>query len=429
MVTPRPLGNDVPVYRPARDDAGRPAPPSFASPTDTMSLRDAIQLALLHSPQLAAAGWEVRARDARAAQAGRLPNPTISGLAEDFGATRIAGGPAGQPIQRQTTLQLSQLVELGGKRSARRRVATRERELAEWDFEATRMDVLTGVTHAFVDLLVAQEMVALTRQADELVARVQQSVGARVVAGVVSPIEETKAEVSRASVRVELQRAQRLLEASRQRLAALWGRTEATFPGVRGDLNAIADIPPIEELRARLSQSAEMARWAVEVSRRRAALSAERSKRIPDVTVSGGQRRFTDLDNSAYLVGVSLPLPLFDHNGAAVAEARNRLNKSFEERRAAETRVSVQLADAYRALASAHEEVTTLRQTVLPGSRQTFEAVTEGYRLGKFGYLDVLDAQRTLIGAGSQYLRAVSEYHKAVADVERLIGAPLRDGP
>ncbi|MGI9078306.1 MAG: hypothetical protein ACR2G6_13410 [Gemmatimonadaceae bacterium] len=45
--------------------------------------------------------------------------------------------------------------------------------------------------------------------------------------------------------------------------------------------------------------------------------------------------------------------------------------------------------------------------------------------MGKFGYLDVLDAQRTLIAAGGQYLRAIADYHKAVADVERLIGAPL----
>ncbi len=83
------------------------------------------------------------------------------------------------------------------------------------------------------------------------------------------------------------------------------------------------------------------------------------------------------------------------------------------------------LADAYAALASAHDEATILRTDALPGAQQTFEAVTEGYRLGRFGLLDVLDAQRTLIAVGGQYVRALAEYHKAVAEVERLIGAPL----
>jgi len=66
---------------------------------------------------------------------------------------------------------------------------------------------------------------------------------------------------------------------------------------------------------------------------------------------------------------------------------------------------------------------------VLPGAQQTFDAISEGYRLGRFGFLDVLDAQRTLIDAGSQYLRALSDYYKAVANVERLIGAPLPAPP
>ncbi len=45
--------------------------------------------------------------------------------------------------------------------------------------------------------------------------------------------------------------------------------------------------------------------------------------------------------------------------------------------------------------------------------------------LGKFGFLEVLDVQRTLFGAKAQYLRALASYHQAVAEVERLIGEPV----
>jgi outer membrane protein, heavy metal efflux system len=275
---------------------------------------------------------------------------------------------------------------------------------------------------------VAQEMVSLTRQTADLVEQVRQSVGARVVAGVVSPIEETKADVALASARVESDRALRLLDASRDRLATLWGSSEAVFRWAVGDLNIVSDLPSIAMLQARLTQNPELARWATEISQRQAALSVERSNRLPDLTITAGYRRFADLGVNAYLAGVSLPLPLFDRNQGGTAEATSLLNKAYEERRGTEARISAALRDAYRALSSAHQEVIALRETVLPGSRQTFEAVSEGYRLGKFGYLDVLDAQRTLVAAGGQYLRAVSDYHKAVADVERLIGAPLTGG-
>ncbi len=85
--------------------------------------------------------------------------------------------------------------------------------------------------------------------------------------------------------------------------------------------------------------------------------------------------------------------------------------------------------DAYAVLAAAYDEVTLLRAAVVPGSQQAFEAVSEGYRLGRFGFLDVLESQRTLIANDSQYLRALSQYRKAIAAVERLIGEPLSPAP
>jgi len=415
----------VPVYQTRATDPGRERRPTLIEPTDSMALRDAIALTLMNSPDLAAFAWETRAREARVVQAGRPPNPTLGWLSEDLGAKRMSGAEAQQPIQLQTTLQVSQLVELGGKRSARLHMAVRDRELAEWSFEAARMDALTGVTHAFIDVLVAQEMVALTRQTSELVAQVEQSVGARVVAGVVSPIEQTRAQVSRAAARVEAERAVRQLTSSRERLITFWGGARATFPGVKGTLDVVPNLPTLESLRTRLSQTPALARWAAEISRRQAALAAEQAKRVPDLSLIGGYRRFTDLDNSAYLIGASLSLPLFDRNSGAVDEAKSLVSKAYEERRAAEGRVNAALSDAFRALSSAQQEAVALRETMLPGSRQTFELVTEGYRLGRFAYLDVLDAQRTLIAAEGQYLRALSDYHKAVANVERLIGAPL----
>lgn len=426
-IPPRPLGRDVPVFMSSTTDTGGRSAPAFATATDSISLRDAIAFALLHNPRLAAFAWETRAREARLLQAGQLPNPVLGVDAEDIGASKVGGSvfPRDQLVKPQTTVRLGQLIELGGKRSARQRLAARTRDLAAWDFETARIDVFTNVTHAFVDVLAAQEMVALTEQTTQLVERVRKSVGARVLAGVVSPIEETRAEVALATARVESNRALRQLEAGRRRLATYWGTSGPTFPAATGNLNVTPPVPAFTELTARLVANPDLARWAVEILQREAALAAERSIRIPDVTLSAGYRRFSDLRVGAAVVGASLPLPLFDRNSGGIQEAKSRLSKAYEERRAAEARVSAALAEAYRAVASAYDEVTALRTTVVPGSRETFAAVSEGYRLGKFGYLDVLDAQRTMIAASGQYLRALADYHKAVADVERLIGEPL----
>ena len=427
--SPRPLGRDLPVYQPPPGESGEPQAPAFENPVGAIALRDAVALALLHSPDLAAFAWETRAREARVLQAGKLPNPIVSVLLEDLGASRIDGPMAidasSAAVQPQTTIQLSQLVELGGKRAARRELAALDRDLAAWDYETARIDVFTQVTRAFFDVLAAQETVALTERTMQAVGEVRQSVGARVAAGAVSPIEETRAEISLAAVRVESEQARSLLGAARGRLAATWGSSEATFLSALGDLGEVPSLPTRENLLARLADNPYLARWAAEISQRQAALAFERSKGVPDLEVIAGYRRFTDLGSNALVIGGSISLPIFDRNQGGIEEASNRLSKAYEQRRAAEARVAAALADAYGALTSAHTAVTSLQAAVLPGAQQTFEAINEGYRLGKFGYLDVLDAQRTFIGASGQYLRALADYHKAAVEVERLIGAPL----
>lgn len=419
-----PMAVGVPTYQPAAGGAGRIELPSVEPPTGALTLRDAVGLALLHSPELASFAWEIRAREARIVQAGRPPNPALGVLAEDIGATSVPRATDQQLVQPQLTVQLSQLVELGGKRTARQDVAAANRDLAAWDYETARIDVLTRVTRAFIDAVAAQEAQALAAQTLQVIEQTREAVATRVTAGAVSPIEETRADVALASARVEAERATRLVEASYSRLAAFWGHSQARF-SVTGDLDEIPALPALVDLQARLTTNPVLARWAVEVAQRQAMVALERSRRVPDVSVAAGYRRFTDIDSNALLVGATISLPIFDRNEGGIAEAGSRLAKAYEERRAAELRVSIALVEGYRALSAAYADVIALRDQVLPGSREAFEAISEGYRLGRFGYLEVLDAQRTLVTAGGQYLRALTDYHHAVADVEQLTGAPL----
>jgi cobalt-zinc-cadmium efflux system outer membrane protein len=90
-----------------------------------------------------------------------------------------------------------------------------------------------------------------------------------------------------------------------------------------------------------------------------------------------------------------------------------------------EVRLTTGLSTAYQRLASAHAEATILKTQVLPGAQRAFDAANQGFRLGKFGFLSVLDSQRTLFDSKSQYLLALTDYHQAVAEVERLIGERL----
>ena len=258
-----------------------------------------------------------------------------------------------------------------------------------------------------------------------LAERVVEAVSARVRAGKVSPVEETRTRVTLASVKIEQARAVRELEAARKRLGATWGSTTPRFKTARGKLDQVLPIPTLENLIQRLTQNPDLARWVTEIAQRQATIDLEQSRAIPDLTASLGVTQFTDSNDSALVAGVSIPLPLFNRNQGNIRTAHERLTKAMEERRAAEVSVTTALNTAYQNLAAAQIEVTTLKTQILPGAQSAFNAASAGYRLGKFGFLEVLDAQRTLFGAKAQYLRALASYHQAVAEVERLIGEPV----
>ena len=79
----------------------------------------------------------------------------------------------------------------------------------------------------------------------------------------------------------------------------------------------------------------------------------------------------------------------------------------------------------YQRLAAIDKEIATLRSVLLPGAQSAFDAATKGYQLGRFGYLDVLDAQRTLFQTRTQNLRALADYQRGVSEIERLVGGPM----
>jgi len=234
---------------------------------------------------------------------------------------------------------------------------------------------------------------------DELYRLAEQSlntVAARVQAGKVSPIEETRASAELSKAQIELERAKRSLDAARKRLSAALGSSVPVFETAVGQLDLDPDIPSSEQLVQNINKNPDVARWSAEIGQRRAALILERANRIPDPSVSIGVRRLRETEASALVAGISFPLPLFNRNSGAVSEAESRLSKAEEEQKAALLENTFSPGRGLPALSSAFVEATALKN-IHPGAG--FRAYLMQCRRGtvwQFGYLDLLDAQRSL---------------------------------
>ena len=199
---PQSLGQEFSTFQPPAKPTETIEALEIIQPNGVITLREALALALMHNPELKAFSWDVRVSDARQLQAGLWPNPELDVEVENVGGSGELSGFDGA----QTTIQLSQLIELGDKSDKRIKVASLEKELAGLDYEAKRLDVFTEVTKAFIEVLTTQQRLALMKELLQLSEELVGTVTMRVEAGKDSPLEKTKATVAHSNTHPPLRR-------------------------------------------------------------------------------------------------------------------------------------------------------------------------------------------------------------------------------
>jgi cobalt-zinc-cadmium efflux system outer membrane protein len=213
---------------------------------------------------------------------------------------------------RTTTLQLSQPIELGGKRAARVAAAERARDQAASALLARHSELRASAITLFFDVLAAQERLRLAQDSVGLADAATRAAANRVAAGKVSPLEENRARVAEAGIRVELLQAEGAMRSARRQLAALWGNASPRFTHADGALDQLPAA--IADVQSRLSEAPVLRQARLEVERRQALSELEQARRVPDITVSLGAKRVPADEGmgggsgrNQVVVGVSVP--------------------------------------------------------------------------------------------------------------------------
>lgn len=384
---------------------------SLVEPASPITLDEAISLAIEGNPTLAAARREIEATEAQVLQGSLRPNPEFLIQTED----------ASRP-SRTSAVELGLPFETANKRELRVRSADLGRQVAVTELAGRELRVRTAVVAAFFDVLAAQELAALAVDSVRLAQRATDIAAKRVAAGKVSPVEETRARVAEAGVRVTLTQAESELRNARRRLSSLWGNPMPRFFAAQGDVDRLPLVPLAASVEQRLANSPLLLRAQRELERRASLVSLEQARAVPDFQVSVGLRRSLEVPGNLAMLGVKVPLPVSNRNQGNILEALRREDKARDELRAAQLTLSSDALQALERVNARRDEAELLRTDVLPGAQSAYEAATIGFENGKFSFLEVLDAQRTLFAAKSQYLTALANFHRALSELEGLLG-------
>jgi len=391
-------------------------PPVLAEPV--LRLAEALDRAGASSPFQDAASAGVRAAEAQRRVAALRPNPSIVTEAENVAGSGIYRGLRSS----ETTLGLALPLERGGKRQARMALADAQIGRAGITAAIARADLRLRVTQAYVVGVAAQRRVAVARDQVGIAAEVLRAAKVRVQAGRASPLEEQRADVARLAAEGALERADRSAAVAATNLARLIGMPVGALDD--SWFQQVDALGPLQTSGSTGTLIAAAARADLDTATAQVRLA--RSQRVPDLTLSASARRLEQTNDTAAVFGVSIPLTVFNGGRSAVAVADAQRDQSDALRRMA-------LLDAEQDIATTQAEAanaaTTARNATGPALAAAVEAARIariGYREGKFGQLDLLDAERTLLDTRTAAIDSLAAYHDARARLERLTAeAPI----
>ena len=391
-------------------------PDSIAAITGPLTLERALWLTSRYAPTLQAARLRAQAARARIADAGRRPNPTLNATEENFGGQ--FGGS-----RREATMAISQVLEIGGDRSARAGTAEAESRLANAETNTVGREGLALAADRFIAAWSLQARLGRLQEGEALTAQAIHAATERFQAGASPRLDILRAESRATTQAVERQRAESELTVARQELALGWGSVTATFDSlVTSDQVVPSDTAGSQP---RLSEHPELTRASAAEALASARVHAAAAARRPDLTLSGGVRHLEEVSGTGFLIGAEVPLPLWNRGNGGVTAAHRDLDAATAERRATEQQLQVAFAAATERVKAAAARYDTLRLRALPARAQIVDELLRGYRTGRSNYADLVTEQSNLLETELAIIDAQADLLRAQLRLELLAGIGL----
>ncbi len=379
-----------------------------------VTLADSIKIALRQSPRMQAYQKAIAAAKGELRQSTAWINPDIN-----IGTDNIAGsGQYKNFSSAEANYGVGQEFEIGGQIAARERIAENSVAIASLESQAGQLDLIRDVTVAYYQRIAAEESVSLAQEQKRIAEDVLRSVNVRVGAAAAPLLQRSRAEVERSTASIALEKAYQEKNTAQAAFDALLG--DPRIPGKldSGDFFLADKSAPVTE--AMLEETPAKKRLDASLQKAQARTDLEKANAIPNPRLNAGVRNFYSSNDQAFVVGLSMPIPILNGNNGNIEKASQDALRIEMEGRQTMLDLRAELRQVQARVDNSYKQAQLLKTEILPSANRGFQLAREGYSLGRFAYLEVLDAQRSLSSAKRQYIDALRDFHTAKAQLERL---------
>ncbi len=386
-----------------------------------LNLATAIRLMAEQNPSLKLFDFKERALDGAKFTAGLNPETEVGFEVENFSGST----PYTAFEQSELTVSVSSVIELGGKKDARKNFALKQYELLDAQKKIKSLELIAEVTDLFIDALATQERIKLANESVRLSEDIYESVKRKARAGAISDVEVKRSFASLKQAQLTMQAEQRKLDRQSVKLSLYWSEKVPQFNQLSGELFEFGTLKNINVLYENLEQSSLIQVLAMNQQLVESKLKIIQADSKTDVNWSLGIRRFEESNDSAITAGFSVPLFKNKRNQGAVVEAESVIDSYNSEQRVALLELYGQVNEFYSLREASIERYTTLEDEIIPALTKALELTRVAYLDGRYGYLEYSAARADLIQSKKSLIDTAQNILNYGVQLERITAGAI----
>ncbi|HEX3315523.1 MAG TPA: TolC family protein [Gemmataceae bacterium] len=420
---PRDLSRNRAILLPPQELTQQETAPGFAADSSAQSRNELsvdwlIGQVIARNPSLEQMAAAYRAASARYPQVTSLDDPMLGAYAAPgaFGSNSVNGG---------YRIEVSQKFFYPGKRALRGDNALAEARAACNDVEDMRLQLVESATSAFYDFFLVERAMAVNEENLRLLREFKQNAESRFQTGLAiqQDVQQAEVEIGRQLERqIELEHQRKISQARINTL--MHEAPDAPLPSPPAQAALKSLLPDASALRSvAVSRRPDLQALANRIAAEEASLALAYKDRYPDVEVMAAYDAFWQERPLQTTVGVKINLPVrLARRQGAIEEARAKIAERRAELEKQVDQVNFQVQEAYEQVRQRERIVGLYEKTILPAAAGNLQAARTAYVTGKVSFLNLIEAQRTVVTLKDRYYESVADYHRRLAGLERVIG-------
>lgn len=399
----------------------------FAEDKTTESLQDLISEALNNNPTIQEAYNLWKAAEYKIKSVKSLPDPMAKyGYFGENVETRV--GP------QEHKYGASQKIPFPGKLGLKGRAQAKHAEMLKEKYEAAKREVIKNIKFVYYDIFWVDMAIQIT-EGEKAILESLEKVAQRKYESNLTP----QADVIKAQV--ELSRLIDKLLLLRQNRNSLVAKLNSILNRARdSELGSVTNAEPTN-FEYEISQLQEIAKGSrqeliaanLDIERASYEKSLARMDYLPDFTfgfdyiqVGSGETTMPNDGQDAWMGSVAVNIPIwFDKLNAQNKEKKALLEAARKNYENVGNSVTYEVEDLYFKILTYKDIISLYKTALIPQSEQAFDAAKTGYETGKVDFLNWLDAERILLQTRLAYYKAIADYQKSIAYLERVVGQDL----